>query len=124
MKGVIADFITTVLVRTISDKIIGYKNRYELGDLEDDDLVTKYLLVNAAPTTPPTPIPIIAGTTPTPLVTPYSLTSLPLYGLLRSSDNSFDWNTNVIYDGANFTINGNDDGSGKFADSFTFFIKP
>lgn len=70
------------------------------------------------------PTPIIAGTTATPLIIAYSGSVSPLYTLVRGSDNSFDWNTNVQYDGANFTILGADDGTGKFADSYTFAIKP
>lgn len=70
------------------------------------------------------PVPIIAGTTATPLIIAYSGSVSPLYTLVRGSDNSFDWNTNVQYDGANFTILGADDGTGKFADNYTFAIKP
>lgn len=67
---------------------------------------------------------ITSGTTVTPLVVAYAGTITPSYTLIRTSDNSFDFNTNVQYDGVNFTINGADDGTGHFADSYTFSIKP
>lgn len=93
-------------------------------DFADDDLINKRTAVALISGGGITPTPIIAGTTVTPLVIAYSASSNPGYTLRRVSDNSFDWNTNVQYDGANFTILGADNGSGKFADSYTFAIKP
>lgn len=96
-------------------------------DFADDDLVNKRtvagMIAAGGIVIPPTDI--VAGTTDTPLVIPYADTENPGYTLVRLSDNSFDWNTNVQYDGTNFTINGGEGATaGKFADSFTFAIKP
>lgn len=124
MKGVIADFITTVLDRTGVNKIMGYLNRYELDDLEDDDFITKYLLVNSQPPSPPTPTTIQAGVTVNPLIVIFVGNASTLYSLRRAADSSYDWNTSVIFDGSQFTITGDDDGTGHFADGFTFAIKP
>jgi hypothetical protein len=93
-------------------------------DFADDDLVNKRYVDSATGGIPPNPTVIIAGVTPTPLVVAYNATSSPGYTLVRTSDNSYDYNTTVIYDGANFTIVGADDGTGRFADGYTFSIKP
>lgn len=94
-------------------------------DFTDDDLVNKRYVDSIVPGGGVAPVPsiITAGVTPTPLVVAYNATTSPIYSLKRP-DNSFDWNTTVQYDGADFTINGADDGSGKFADSYIFTIKP
>jgi hypothetical protein len=93
-------------------------------DFDDDDLVNKRYVDSSTGGIPPNPTVIVAGTTATPLVIAYSATSSPAYTLLRTSDNSYDNNTTVTYDGTNFTILGADDGTGKFADGYTFSIKP
>lgn len=67
---------------------------------------------------------ITAGVTVTPLVIAYIETPVPGYTLIRTADNSFDFNTNIKYDGENFTILGADDGTGHFADNYIFNIKP
>lgn len=122
----------TVISRIISaifgEKIAIRENLYYdtiKGDIDfaNDDIpnvraVKAYLTSGGIP-----PTIIVAGTTGTPLDVAYSATSQPVYSLIRP-DNSYDWNTNVYFDGAKFTIVGADDGSGKFADSFTFNIKP
>lgn len=127
MKGAILDWITSKLDRIGVATRLGYTTRYEMGDLDDDDLVTKYLLENFAGgslPTPPDPVSITAGTDDTPMVVAYVGGSSTSYTLKRLSDGTFDWNTGVVFDGSNFTINGDDNGSGKFADSFIFSIKP
>jgi hypothetical protein len=93
-------------------------------DFADDDLVNKRYVDSSTGGIPPNPTVIVAGTTATPLVIAYSATSSPAYTLLRTSDNSYDNNTTVTYDGANFTILGADAGDGTFADGYTFSIKP
>jgi hypothetical protein len=93
-------------------------------DFADDDLVNKRYVDSSTGGIPPSPTVIVAGVTRTPLVIAYSATSSPAYTLLRTSDNSYDNNTTIIYDGANFTILGVDDGTGKFADGYKFSIKP
>lgn len=100
-----------------------YKEHYALIDMEDDDLVTKSMLDSIVPAPDDIIIDIIAGTTETPVTVPYPNMQNPLYRLLRSSDDSFDWNTVVKDDGVNLIVNGADDGTGKFADSYTFIIK-
>lgn len=93
-----------------------------LLDFEPDDLINlraAQTLISGANQTV-----ITAGTTLTPLVIAYAETATPGYTLIRTSDNSFDNNTNVQYDGANFTILGADDGMGHFADNYIFNIKP
>lgn len=100
-----------------------YDTPKSLIDFADDDLINKRALSGAGIIIPPDPVVITAGVTATPLAVAYVATVSPGYTLLRSDD-SFDNNTNVTYDGANFTIYGADDGTGRFADSFTFSIKP
>jgi hypothetical protein len=92
-------------------------------DFADDD-VPNWRAVKAAATVGPVPTTITAGVTLTPLVIPYIGSISPGYTLIRSFDNSYDNNTTVTYDGTNFTILGADDGTGKFADGYTFSIKP
>lgn len=103
--------------------IMFYKTSYALADFTSDDMIPNLRTVKALISGVNQTI-ITAGTTLTPLVIAYTTTATPSYTLIRTSDNSFDFNANVQYDGANFTINGADDGSGKFADSYTFNIKP
>lgn len=73
---------------------------------------------------PPSPTTITAGVTADPLTIPYTGNASTTYILRRASDNSIDWNTNVSYDGTNFVVSGDQNGSGKFADSMVFAIKP
>jgi hypothetical protein len=93
-------------------------------DFAPDDIPNWRAVNSVVPVAPPAPTPIVAGTDATPKVIAYNLSGSPSYMLIRGSDNSFDWNTNVQYDGINFTILGADNGSGKFADSFMFYIRP
>ncbi len=67
---------------------------------------------------------IIAGTTATPLIIAYSGSPHPNYVLINTATNLIDNNTNVQYDGANFTLIGADNGTGHWADSAIFVIKP
>ena len=71
-----------------------------------------------------TKITITAGVTSTPLTIPFVGDGFASYILKRASDNSFDNNTTVTYDGANFVLYGADDGTGHFADSYIFGIRP
>lgn len=79
---------------------------------------------------PPIITTITANVTSNPLQVNYDQTlySYPNYALLRVSDGSFDWNTSVIPNynpisgSAFFTITGDDDGTGLFADSYIFII--
>lgn len=73
------------------------------------------------------PIIITAGVTETPKTVPFIgdyLTGYVLRNISGSPANLIDNNTNVTYDGSNFVIYGADDGSGKFAESFIFGIRP
>ena len=124
MKGVIVNYLTSVLARIKSARFMSYVTRYEWGDFADDDLVTKYAVSGQIAPLPPNSTIITAGTTVTPLTVAFEGGDSTSYTLKRASDNSFDWNTNVQYDGSVFTILGEDDGSGKFADSYVFAMKP
>lgn len=123
MKGAVLDYITSLLDRIPFTTKAAYQTRYEIEDLGDDDFVTKYLLQNSVPPAPPDPTAITAGVTATPLTVPYSTTSYPGYLLMRT-DGSYDNNTPVVFTGGNFTITGDADSGGKFADNYTFIIKP
>lgn len=96
-----------------------------LASKGDNDYITKKQF-NDNVTIPPTPSPITitAGITATPLTIAYTGNASTSYALRRASDNSYDWNTNVQYDGLNFVIYGADDGTGHFSDSYIFGIKP
>lgn len=75
---------------------------------------------------PPLSFAITAGVTSTPYTVSYDATLYKSgeYALIRTSNNVFDWNTNVEWVSGSFTILGDDDGTGHFADSFTFWIFP
>ena len=73
---------------------------------------------------------ITAGVTPTPLVVTYNnlLYTSAKYALIRDSDGTYDWNTNVIPNrnpvsgSASFTILGADRGDGTWAEDYHFEI--
>lgn len=128
MKGAILDWIRAKFFdRTYADNIVQYVHRYELADLQDDSLITKYLLLNNVNPTPPDPVVITAGTTVTPLTVAFAGGASTGYSLVRTTGDRapmIDNDTNVGWDFATFTIYGADDGTGHFADSFIFGIKP
>lgn len=129
-----ANFVTVAFSRIVAvvrgtfvllGDILKYDTAYGTLDFTSDDMIPNIRVVKALisgggliPTV------IEAGVTPTPLVIAYNGTVSPDYILIRASDNSYDKNTNVQYDGVNFTILGADDGTGKFADSYSFSIRP
>src|SRR5690348_14184993 len=115
MKGVLADWISSVLPRVSIGKIFGYAHRYELGDLEDDDLVTKYLLVNSIPSGIPDPIThaVIAGDAQ-PVTIPYAPFVSPNVKY-RNADGSRYSGATDTDDGTNIIVTGDADGSGNFA---------
>lgn len=122
-EGVISRIISAIK----GDKIavrenLFYNIRKGALDFELDDLPNWNAVLSVVPVSPD-PVPITAHVTTTPLTVPYDVGNNPLYSLKRD-DNSFDWNTGVVYDGTSFIITGDDDGSGKFADDFVFQIKP
>lgn len=84
--------------------------------------VAKWSIAGAG--TPPDPTTITAGVDTIPVTVAFDGNDSTSYALKRASDGSFDWNTPVTYDGSNFVITGDDDGTGKFADSFIFGIRP
>lgn len=73
---------------------------------------------------------ITANVTATPLIISFNPADYPegaRYELIRASDNKYDWNTNVakvvpISGSGTFTIYGDDDGTGHFADNYVFSI--
>lgn len=113
-------------LRIVFSKPAGDEAAINLADKDANDYITKQeFLDNITPLPlPPTPTIITAGVTATPLTISYTGNASTSYALRRQSDNSYDWNTNVQYDGLNFVIFGADDGTGKFSDSFIFGIKP
>lgn len=123
-------FINRILPKIVGAPVAAgvklfYEQFYGILDFTSDDMIpnlraVKALLAGGGVAA----VNITAGTTGTPKTVPYAVTANPSYTLQRASDNSFDWNTGVTYDGTNFVINGADDGTGKFADSFVFTIKP
>lgn len=118
MKGAVLDYITSKLARIGITTRLSYKTRYELADLSDDDLVTKYLLGTLVPNTP-----IITNVTagdPQPLTIPYAPLISPNV-IYRNPDGS-------RYGGSTDTDNGTDivvtgDGGSTFADTFTVIVQ-
>lgn len=76
------------------------------------------------------PTPITAGVTPTPLTVNYDNTiyTSAKYSLVRTSDGTYDWNTNVIpvrnpvSGSAHFIINGATSDGSTFADGYVFTV--
>lgn len=124
MKGAILDWISSVADRIRSANIIQYTTRYELADLQDDSLVTKYLLLNNISPTEPIVTPIVGGTTPNPISVNYGAMEFPTLIFRNADGSNYAGATNNVDDGTAITLTGDDDGSGHFADSFTFVIKP
>lgn len=124
-EGVFSRIISSLLGEKVAVRENFFYNgtRKRASDFALDDLINKQAALDLISASGGTPTNIIAGTTVTPLVIAYAATSFPDYVLIRGSDDSFDKDTNVQYDGTQFTINGNDDGTGHFADSYTFAIK-
>lgn len=111
-------------LRIIFSKSAADETAITLSAKDDNDYITKKIFNDNSGGVVPDPTVITAGTTETPLTVAYAGNDSTSYTLKRASDGTFDWNTPVAYDGSNFVITGNDDGTGKFADSYIFRIKP
>lgn len=133
MKGVLAEWIRSMTGGPIqSDSDIVYTDPPSLTDLEDNGLVTKDMLLSSIPGVPVNPVItlIVGGTTSNPITVSYGDMTNPTL-LFRNSDGSnyagAANNTDNAYAGSpsnSITLTGDDNGSGKFVDSFTFIIKP
>jgi hypothetical protein len=78
----------------------------------------------------PVPTIITAGVTGTPLTVLFNASDYPSgvkYQLIKTSDNKYDWNTNVakiipVSGSASFVVYGDDSGDGTWAESYVFSI--
>lgn len=117
--------------------IARYKQRYELTDLADDDLITKYLLQSSFNTTfPPVPLPYPAGTT-LPIVLSSFQTLYSDYGnyptikvqLASGAETGRDitGSATIDFDGAippdSLSISAMDDGTGITSEDIIIIIK-
>lgn len=108
----------------MSDNPIHYANRYELGDLEDDDLVTKYLLENnISPVVGQITTEITAGVTTNPITVAHTGMVNPTLIFRNADGSNYGGAVNNVDDGTSIELTGDGDGSGKFADSFTWIMK-
>lgn len=124
MKGAVLDYITSLLDRITVTTRLFYKTRYELADLNDDDLVTKYLLLNNSSSIPdPVVNAITGGTTPNPITVPYTGMVYPTLIFRNADGSNYGGAVNNVDNGSSIVLTGDDDGAGHFADSFQFIIK-
>lgn len=127
MKGAILDWIRSMAGGSImSDSVIEYLDPPSLTDLPDNGLVTKNMLENALPPTPTDQIitPIVSGVTGNPKTVNYGEMVNPTLIFRNSDGSNYSGAVNNIDNGTEIVLTGDDDGSGKFADSFSFIIKP
>lgn len=122
MKAAILDWIRSVADRITSDSIIQYKNRYELGDLQPDSLVTKYLLLNNSLIPEQITTSVTGGVTANGIVIAHTGMTFPNVAFFTPSGDKYTGISNVNDDGTNITVTGDDDGSGHFVDSFLIVI--
>lgn len=92
----------------------------------DNDYITKKIFNdNNSNIIRPDPIPITAHASVTPLSISYTGdVNTTDYILRRLSDGWNNRNVQVAFDGSTFTISGEDDGSGKWAEDYVFQILP
>lgn len=96
----------------------------KMGDGSTSWDALPYWFVNGNPPAPAHTV-ITAGTTVTPLSIMYTGDiNTTGYILRRVSDGWDNKATQVTYDGTTFTVNGDDDGSGKWLESYVFQILP
>lgn len=108
----------------ISDNVIEYFDPPSLTDMPDNGLVTKSMLENALPPNGAQVITeIIGGTTPNPITVPYTGFVNPTLIFRNANGSNYSGATNNVDTGAEIVLTGDDDGSGHFADSFSFVIK-
>lgn len=125
MKGARLDWIFTVLERIGVASKMGYKERYELIDLADDDFITKYLLVNnISPVVEQITTDIVGGETPNPITVSYEFMTNPTLIFRNSDGSNYSGAVNNVDTGTEIVLTGDDTGDGTFADSFVFTIKP
>lgn len=121
MKGAILDWIRSVADRITSSSILQYETRYELGDLQPDSLVTKYLLLNNSLIPVQITRNVTGGTTPNGMVIAHTGMTFPGVAFYTPSGDEYT-GANFNDDGTNITVTGDDDGSGHFVDTFLIVI--
>lgn len=95
---------------------------------DDNSLVTRGMLNTAIDSIPTMGIqvttPIVSGVTANPITVAYTGYANPTL-IFRNADGSeYAGAVNNVDNGANIVLTGDSDGSGHFADSFSFIIKP
>jgi hypothetical protein len=127
MKGVIADFIRSMLGGPIiSASDIVYSDPPTLSDLEDNGLVTKDMLLGSMPIAPTDQIGtvITGGVTANPITVNYGAMVNPTLIFRNADGSNYGGAVNNVDNGTEIVLTGDDDGAGHFADSFNFIIKP
>lgn len=127
MKGAILDWIRSMAGGPItSDSDIVYSDPPSLTDLESNGLVTKNMMVSYVPSPPADQIttPIIGGTTDNPITVNYGDMVNPTLIFRTAAGLNYTGSVNNQDTGTTIVLTGDDNGSGKFADSFSFIIKP
>lgn len=108
-----------------SDNVIEYTNAPSLTDLPDQGLVTKNMLLSQySPGGVQVVTSIVGGTTGNPITVPYTDIINPTLIYRNADGSSYSGAVNNIDTGDTIVLTGDDDGTGKFADSFSFIIKP
>lgn len=94
-------------------------------DFEDDDLINKRTVeaIISGGTLQITTN-IVAGTTPNPKTVAYSGMVNPSLVFRNLDGSNYSGATNNVDNGTDIVLTGDDDGTGHFADTFTFIIKP
>lgn len=108
----------------ISDNVIVYSNPPSLTDLPDAGLVTKNMLESQyTPSGTPVVTSIVGGTTANPITVAYTGFEYPTLVFRNSDGSNYAGAVNNVDNGSSIVLTGDDDGTGHFADSFTFIIK-
>jgi hypothetical protein len=121
MKGVIADWIRSVADFVTSESRISYKTTYDISALNPNDLITKAMFIDgpfAQITTP-----IMGGVTPNPVTITYGAMINPTIILRNNDGSNYSGSANNVDNGTEIVLTGDDNGSGKFADTFNIILK-
>lgn len=128
MRGEYA--ISRIISAIFSNKVAVRENLFYdtvKGDLDfaDDDLINKRCLLALIPD-PDSQIitPIIGGTTGNPITVTYGAMTNPTLIFRNADGSNYAGAVNNVDNGTAIVLTGDDNGSGKFADSFSFILKP
>lgn len=95
---------------------------------DNNSLVTKGMLQVVADSIPgaipQVTTPIVGGTTPNPITVPYTGMENPTLIFRNADGSNYSGAVNNVDTGTDIVLTGDDDGTGHFADSFSFVIKP